>query len=105
MLPSHVPVGNFASEPIYAGKFVTFLGYEVHRVDSANLNFSRGLLFTNAILLTHTGVYADYKFNDIVEANFSAGADPQPVMGFLMPSTRPSRTRSPSKQFIPSNRI
>jgi hypothetical protein len=62
-----IPVGNGLD--IYAGKFVTFLGYEV--IESpANLNFSRGLLFTNAIPLTHTGVYADYKFNDIVEAKF-----------------------------------
>jgi hypothetical protein len=60
-----VPVGNGLD--IYCGKFVTFLGYEV--IESpANLNFSRGLLFTNAIPLTHTGVYADYKFNDIAEA-------------------------------------
>ena len=62
-----VPVGNGLD--IYAGKFVTFLGYEV--IESpANLNFSRGLLFTNAIPLTNTGVYADYKFNDSVEAKF-----------------------------------
>jgi len=62
-----VPVGNGLD--IYAGKFVTFLGYEV--IESpANLNFSRGLLFTNAIPLTTTGVYGDYKFNDIVEAKF-----------------------------------
>jgi len=60
-----IPVGNGLD--IYAGKFVTFMGYEV--IESpANLNFSRGLLFTNAIPLTHTGVYADYKFNDTVEA-------------------------------------
>lgn len=60
-----VPVGNGLD--FYMGKFVTFLGYEV--IESpANLNFSRGLLFTNAIPLTHTGVYADYKFNDTVEA-------------------------------------
>jgi hypothetical protein len=59
-----IPVGNGLD--IYAGKFVTFLGYEV--IESpANLNFSRGLLFTNAIPQTHTGVYADYKFNDTVE--------------------------------------
>lgn len=59
-----IPVGNGLD--IYMGKFVTFLGYEV--IESpANLNFSRGLLFTNAIPLTHTGIYADYKFNDIVE--------------------------------------
>jgi len=62
-----IPVGNGLD--IYAGKFVTFLGYEV--IESpANLNFSRGLLFTNAIPLTHTGVYADYKFNDTIEAKF-----------------------------------
>ena len=60
-----IPVGNGLD--IYAGKFVTFLGYEV--IESpANLNFSRGLLFTNLIPLTHTGVYADYKFNSILEA-------------------------------------
>jgi hypothetical protein len=60
-----IPIGNGLD--IYAGKFVTFLGYEV--IESpANLNFSRGLLFTNLIPLTHTGVYADYKFNDTVEA-------------------------------------
>jgi hypothetical protein len=60
-----IPVGNGLD--IYAGKFVTFLGYEV--IESpANLNFSRGLLFTNLIPLTHTGVYADYKFNNILEA-------------------------------------
>jgi hypothetical protein len=62
-----IPVGNGLD--IYAGKFVTFLGYEV--IESpANLNFSRGLLFTNLIPLTHTGVYADYKFNDTFEAKF-----------------------------------
>ncbi|MDB4793651.1 porin [Methylacidiphilales bacterium] len=62
-----IPVGNGLD--IYAGKFVTLLGYEV--IESpANLNFSRGLLFTNAIPLTNTGVYADYKFNDTFEAKF-----------------------------------
>jgi hypothetical protein len=60
-----IPIGNGLD--IYAGKFVTFLGYEV--IESpANLNFSRGLLFTNLIPLTHTGVYADYKFNSTFEA-------------------------------------
>ncbi len=67
MVKFRIPVGNGLD--IYAGKFVTFLGYEV--IESpANPNFSRGLLFTNAIPLTHTGVYADYKFNDTVEAKF-----------------------------------
>jgi hypothetical protein len=60
-----IPVGNGLD--IYMGKFTTFLGYEV--IESpANLNFSRGLLFTNAIPLTHTGIYADYKFNSTLEA-------------------------------------
>jgi hypothetical protein len=63
-----IPVGNGLD--IYMGKFVTFLGYEV--IESpANLNFSRGLLFTNAIPLTNTGVYADYKFNDTFEAKLA----------------------------------
>jgi nitrogen regulatory protein P-II 1 len=63
-----IPVGNGLGH-LHAGKFVTFLGYEV--IESpANPNFSRGLLFTNAIPLTHTGVYADYKFNDTFEAKF-----------------------------------
>ena len=63
-----IPVGNGLD--IYAGKFTTFLGYEV--IESpANLNFSRGLLFTNAIPLTNTGVYADYKFNSTVEAKLA----------------------------------
>jgi hypothetical protein len=60
-----IPIGNGLD--IYMGKFTTFLGYEV--IESpANLNFSRGLLFTNAIPLTHTGIYADYKFNSTFEA-------------------------------------
>jgi hypothetical protein len=68
MVKFRIPVGNGLD--IYAGKFVTFLGYEV--IESpANLNFSRGLLFTNAIPLTNTGVYADYKFNDMFEAKLA----------------------------------
>ena len=60
-----IPVGNGLD--VYMGKFVTLLGYEV--IESpANLNFSRGLLFTNAIPLTNTGIYFDYKFNDTFEA-------------------------------------
>jgi hypothetical protein len=63
-----IPVGNGLD--IYMGKFVTFLGYEV--IESpANLNFSRGLLFTNAIPLTNTGIYADYKFNSTIEAKLA----------------------------------
>jgi hypothetical protein len=37
----------------------------------ANLNFSRGLLFTNAIPLTNTGIYLDYKFNSTLEAKLA----------------------------------
>ncbi len=45
------------------GKFVTLLGYEV--IESPNnLNFSRGLLFFNAIPLTHTGGLLSYTFTD-----------------------------------------
>jgi hypothetical protein len=63
-----IPVGNGLD--IYMGKFTTFLGYEV--IESpANLNFSRGLLFTNAIPLTNTGIYADYKFNSTLEAKLA----------------------------------
>jgi len=61
----NIPVGNGIQ--LYMGKFVTLLGYEV--IESpANPNFSRGLLFTNAIPLTNTGIYADYKFNSTFEA-------------------------------------
>ncbi|MDZ4816928.1 MAG: outer membrane beta-barrel protein [Verrucomicrobiota bacterium] len=60
-----IPVGNGLD--IKMGKFVTLLGYEV--IESpANLNFSRGLLFTFAIPLTHTGALASYKFNDTWDA-------------------------------------
>ncbi len=59
-----VPVGNGLD--FQFGKFVTLLGYEV--IESpANPNFSRGLLFTNAIPLTHTGLLASYKFNDAID--------------------------------------
>jgi len=87
-----IPVGNGLD--IYMGKFVTFLGYEV--IESpANPNFSRGLLFTNAIPLTHTGIYADYKFNDIVEAKFG-------IVDGWNNSTSSSVTNTPSGTFSPS---
>ncbi|MDX2227644.1 MAG: outer membrane beta-barrel protein [Verrucomicrobiae bacterium] len=58
------PVGNGLDFKV--GKFVTLLGYEV--IESpANLNFSRGLLFTYAIPLEHVGALASYKFNDTVD--------------------------------------
>jgi hypothetical protein len=79
-----IPVGNGLD--IYAGKFVTFLGYEV--IESpANPNFSRGLLFTNAIPLTHTGVYADYKFNDTFEAKFGVVDGWNNSLSFSTPNT------------------
>jgi hypothetical protein len=79
-----IPVGNGLD--IYAGKFVTFLGYEV--IESpANPNFSRGLLFTNAIPLTHTGVYADYKFNDTFEAKFGVVDGWNNSISFNTPNT------------------
>jgi hypothetical protein len=49
------------------GKFVTLLGYEV--IESPNnLNYSRGLLFSLAIPLTHTGGLVSYTFNEWVSA-------------------------------------
>jgi len=46
-----------------AGKMATLAGYEV--IESKdNINFSRSLLFTWAIPLTHTGVRATYTFID-----------------------------------------
>ena len=79
-----IPVGNGLD--IYAGKFVTFLGYEV--IESpANPNFSRGLLFTDAIPLTHTGVYADYKFNDTFEAKFGVVDGWNNSVSFSTPNT------------------
>jgi len=58
------PIGNGIDFKV--GKFVTLLGYEV--IESpANINFTRGLLFTFAIPLTHVGALASYKFNDIVD--------------------------------------
>ncbi len=59
-----VPVGNGLDFKF--GKFVTPMGYEVLE-GPANLNFSRGLLFTNALPLTHTGVMASYRINDMVD--------------------------------------
>ena len=50
-----------------SGKFVTLLGYEV--IESpANLNYSRGYLFTLAIPLTTTGGLVSYSFTDWLSA-------------------------------------
>ncbi len=57
------------------GKFVTLLGYEV--IESPNnLNFSRSLLFTLAIPLTHVGALLSYPVTDTVTV--TAG----PVLGW-----------------------
>src|SRR5439155_15077893 len=56
-----VPLGSGLT--LKAGKFVTLLGYEV--VESPNnLNFSRSLLFSFAIPITHTGGLLSYSFTD-----------------------------------------
>lgn len=58
------PYGNGID--IKAGKFVTWMGYEVIE-RPANLNVTYGNLFFNAIPLYHTGVSAEYAFNDQVD--------------------------------------
>jgi hypothetical protein len=58
------PYGNGVD--IKAGKFVTWLGYEVIE-RPANLNITYGNLFFNMIPLYHTGVSAEYAFNDTVD--------------------------------------
>ncbi|MEM6821636.1 MAG: outer membrane beta-barrel protein [Verrucomicrobiota bacterium] len=62
------PIGNGLD--IKAGKFVTWLGYEVIE-RPANLNITYGNLFFNTIPLYHTGVSAEYAFNDIVDAGIA----------------------------------
>jgi hypothetical protein len=60
-----VPVGNGIDMKF--GKFVALSGYEV--IESpANLNFSRGLLFTWATPLSHIGLLGSYRFNDQFDA-------------------------------------
>ncbi len=62
-----VPVGNGLDFKL--GKFVALTGYEV--IESpANPNFSRGLLFQNAIPSTHTGLLGAYKVNDAFDFQF-----------------------------------
>ena len=52
-----VPIGSGIT--VWAGKFATLHGAEVIE-NFANWNSSRGLLFTNAIPFTHTGIRATY---------------------------------------------
>jgi len=60
-----VPVGNGADFKF--GRFVALSGYEV--IESpANLNFSRGLLFTYATPIGHTGILGSYRFSDAFDA-------------------------------------
>lgn len=60
-----LPVGNGIDFKF--GRFVALSGYEV--IESpANLNFSRGLLFTLAAPIGHTGIVGSYRFNDSFDA-------------------------------------
>lgn len=59
-----VPIGNGLDFKF--GKFVSLLGYEVIETP-ANLNVSRGYLFTYGIPWMHTGFVMSYKFNDMVD--------------------------------------
>lgn len=60
-----VPMGNGVDFKF--GRFVALSGYEV--IESpANLNFSRGLLFTLATPIGHTGLLGSYRFNDAFDA-------------------------------------
>src|SRR5262249_40412426 len=60
-----IPLGKGIN--MQAGKFVTLLGEEVIPVyNNVNFNESRGFLFTLGEPLTHTGVRAQYSFNDKV---------------------------------------
>lgn len=59
-----VPVGNGIDFKF--GRFVALSGYEVIE-GPANLNFSRGLLFTWASPLAHTGILGSYRLNDSVD--------------------------------------
>lgn len=55
-----------------AGKFVTLAGAEVIK-SPLNLNFTRSILFGYAIPFTHTGLRANYTFNDTT--TFIAGVN------------------------------
>ncbi|MEO0452738.1 MAG: outer membrane beta-barrel protein [Verrucomicrobiota bacterium] len=63
-----VPYGNGID--LKVGKFVTWLGYEVIE-RPANLNITFGNIFFNAVPFFHTGISAEYAFNDIVDAGIA----------------------------------
>jgi hypothetical protein len=74
-----VPVGSGLT--LKGGKFVTLLGSEV--IESPNnLNFSRSLLFTFAIPLTHVGLLGSYSFSDALSV--TAG----PILGWDVATDR-----------------
>ena len=68
-----IPVGSGLT--IKAGKFASLLGFEVIEAP-LNLNFSRSLLFTFAVPLTHVGALLSYSFGDVF--TITAG----PVVGW-----------------------
>ncbi len=62
------PIGNGIDFAV--GKFATPVGYEVAE-RPANMNYSYGLLWKTIQPLTHTGIAATYKINDLVTAQFA----------------------------------
>jgi len=96
-----VPVGNGLDFKM--GRFVSLMGYEV--IESpADLNFSRGLLFSNTMPLTNTGVMMSYKFNDIVDAQAglvdgwdNSAADTSGIQGFPLAVTGRVNVTAPGK--------
>jgi predicted component of type VI protein secretion system len=68
-----IPLGDGLT--IKAGKFASLLGFEVIEAP-LNVNFSRSLLFTFAVPLTHVGGLLSYSFGDVF--TMTAG----PVVGW-----------------------
>jgi len=95
------PVGNGLDFKM--GRFVSLMGYEV--IESpANLNFSRGLLFSNAIPLTNTGMMMSYKFNDTVDTQLGivdgwddSAANVSGIQGFPLAVTGRINVTAPGK--------
>lgn len=85
------------------GRFVALTGYEV--IESpANLNFSRGLLFTATGPWTNTGAMVSYKFNDTVDAQFgivdgwdNSAANTSGIQGFPFAVTGRVNITAPGK--------
>lgn len=85
-----VPLGDGLT--VKAGKFASLLGFEVIEAP-LNLNFSRSLLFTFAVPLTHVGGLLSYSFGDVF--TITAG----PVVGWDVAQDNNSRM-SVMGQFI-----